>query len=222
MFIFLSRCLLAVDILTRDVTHKIPVDGQAVHSDGISAMYVVGSLVPNNLALITIGSKITKDLAAWDIANEAMLYKVQLEFYVDLIKFCEKTKIAVCGSSALGNLVIIDLQTGDIIYNCQITGLVDMYLSKSSNHVLLATKCKGIIVMRLNDYSEVKTICFPKNREELTKIAVDPYEQFIIVGYRSGLVSIYLIRSGEIISNLLEHQSIITGLFCWNQVQVNP
>ena len=214
------RFLLAVDIHTREVMHKISVDGQIVHRDGITAMYFVGSLVSNNIGLLTIGSKITKDLAAWDVSGEVMLYKVQLEFFVDLIQICQKTKLAVCGNTVLGYVTTIDLRNGDIVHERQVTGLIDIYLPKSSTHVLLATRTKGIIVMRLSDFSDIKTICLPRNTEELTKIAVDPYEYFIVGGYRSGLVNIYLVTSGLLVTSLMEHQYMITGLFCWNQVQV--
>ena len=212
------RFIIGVDVYSRDIVYKIPVDSEIVHSDGITAMHFASSA--GNVDLLTIGTKVSRDLAAWNIESQAMIYKVDLNFYSNLFNLNVNHHLAVCGNSTSCDVVFVNIGSGDVMYRKEHSDLVDLYLSKSADHVLLASRKDGISVMDVKNQEIIRTMGKTVDNETLTLISLDPYEHFLFTGYRSGRVSVFQIASGLCITTLEGHCAEISSLFCWNQEQV--
>ena len=208
-----KKCLIAVDIRTKDILFTLPQDD--IHEEGVTQLMFV-TLNKEDDALLTIGSKRSKDLAFWNLNEEKMLFKIDLNCFVDQVKV-DHSK-AICGSAREGVLLFIDLVGGNIlarVEDTELIGLTDMVMSKDGNYILVATRHAGITVYDSNSYRSVKTIADEEsnvNNATPFKICMDSEEKFLFVGYDMGGIIVYLLHNGQDVLRILGHKSKINNL----------
>lgn len=208
-----KKCLIAVSVHTKDVLYTLPQEN--VHEEGVTQMMFM-SMEKEDDSLITIGSKKSKDLGFWNLEQEEMEYKIDLNCFVEKISVFQHT--AVCASSREGVLLFIDLDKGEItkrIEDTELIGLTDMLVSNNGSFVMIATKHSGVTVYNTSSYNIVKTIADEsKNQNDSPfTICTDPEEQFLCVGYDMGGIAVYFMLTGQEILRLSDgHASKINSL----------
>ena len=210
-----KKCLIGVDVRTKDVLYTLP--QEEVHEEGVTHIEIITG-VNEGECLLTIGSKRSRDMAFWDLDSEEMLFKLELGCFVDQVKVIGI--IAMCASSREGVLLFIDLREGKVtkrVEDTELIGLTDMIVSENGGYVLIATRHNGVNVYDAKSYLLLKTIADETkdiSNQHMTpsKICLDPYEQFLFVGYDMGQIVVYLMLTGQEVLRLDKHTSRINSL----------
>lgn len=212
----LQRCLLGVDVRTKEPIFRLPAED--VHKEGVNKMVFVKGVRKGLSGLISIGSRMSKDLGYWDLESEELDYKIDLNCYADHLRVHEEKKLAVCASSEEGHVIVVDLLMGKIIHRIEDPKYVDLsdaLITWEGKHLLLATKSAGVIVYSLSKAAEVKAISRPEEDRPMispSKILMDTGENFLFVGRENGAISIHLTMTGECIYTLEKHTDRINTL----------
>ncbi len=212
-----QRYLLGIDVKSRSPIYTIPV--QNVHNEGISQIHFVKGMRKGLSGLVTVGSKLSKDLAYWDLETEELDYKVNLGCYVNHVVIHDNQKLAVCASSAVGMLIVVDLAKGEVrqaVEKNTFKDLADLHVSKQGEHALLATVREGVMVHNLKTGALVKVINSGTNTsgQKLvpSKVCMDQEEFSIMVGYQTGQIKIFATVNGQLLQTLDQHTGKINSL----------
>ena len=219
-----NKCFLIVDINTREIQGVI--DCGNVHTQGISKVAISSA---NNF--VSVGAGKSKDLAIWK--NQELTHKIDLESEAKFLFVHDDKQIAVCLSPTAGILTIVNIFDGKIhlaVEEDSFKKISDAYLSKNGEHVLLATQKEGIIVYSIRSGDVVKVIGkvtdSQENETEVkykqfpTKIAVDPLELILAVGYKNGEIDLYYIPSGSLIHSIQAHTAQVNTLTFYSTINL--
>ena len=221
-----QRVLLGVNIHTRDVLTNIIVED--IHREGISKIIFADNVNEAVNGLLTIGSKMSKDLAMWNLDTEQLCFCLELEFFADHVQVLTSESLAICTGSDSGSVAVVDLEEGEIkqkFSRAEYEGHSSMCVSREGDHVLLATKHHGVAIINLASETQMKTIGepvhfnmrpsngkLPTTLPIPTQLAVDPAEHFLFVGCLNGLINIYSIATGDYIDTLKGHKKTVNSL----------
>lgn len=209
-----QNCLIGVESRTREILYTIPVVD--VHQDGISQIFFVKGIRGGLQSLVTIGTKLSKDLGYWDLESEQLQYKVDFEHFPDTVLMNTSKKIAVCASIPNGTIYIVNLPTGEIAKTLTQEAwkdIKDLYVSNQGDHLIIVKQNGEVSVVSVLSQTEVKTLKLSsKHQGAPCKVTMDDTESFIIVGFTDGVLEVCLTASGESVIQLQYHTSIITSL----------
>ena len=209
-----QMCLLGIDIRSKEIAYIISVTANGVHKHGISDM----TFLQDSLQVLTVGSKLSKDLACWNLESQELKWKVNLEHHAQLVKIADEKVVTV--SPEGGVLTVVHSESGETIVSSQIsvTGVEDIYISKQAKHLLLCSSTKGLTVMDLESAAICKTVDLATFSNDgvgkITKVTMDPTEQFVFIAYSSGVIDVVSITRGEQVTRLTGHTKAVTSLVC--------
>ena len=212
-----QRVIMGINVETKDVLYTIPVTD--AHHNGISELVAIEKDVGGvTNGLVSVGDRLSKDLAFWDLSKQCLVFVVSLGCYPSMVKVRHTQGIAVCASPESSTLVIVDLAQGKIQHSIHGSGLKDMndiLLSDFSAQCLVATQASGIVIYDIQTAAQVKSILLPEVDGILsmpTKLLLDPEEQFILAGQSNGNIQILLEETGELIHVLQSHTDAVNSL----------
>ena len=201
-----QRCLLAVDVRSKDVVHTIPIDD--VHQDGVTRLLFAAGSDENEHYILTFGSKVAQDLSLWDLEEEKLEFTLPLNVFVEHVQL--HGAMAICASPREGVLLFVDLNEGKLVSRIDESDLVnmaDMVVSNNGQFVCIATAESGINVYSREQLKVIKNfgerlMTSSGSRIAPTKMCIDHRERFVVVGYSSGEIIVYWLANGQTVLRL--------------------
>ena len=214
-----ERCLLAIDVQSRNIAYTITVG--EMHPEGITRILFVKK--PQDVVgykLITFGTKSSKDVAVWDLEAEEMLEAFEdVDCFIDYaIVVPMVNDLVACLSSTAGILLSLDLQQLEVVQRIQDESFhqaLDFAVSSQGLFAIVVTKHHNISIWSLDGGNLMKSIVIPTEQQStlpVTKVSLDPSEQFFCAGAANGKIAIVTIRSGKILHLLEGHSMCIRSL----------
>ena len=208
-----QRCLLGIDIRSKEIVYTIPVTANNVHNHGISDMMFLG----DSLQVITVGNKMSKDLASWNLESQDLLWKINFDFHAR-VKTTDANKIVVV-SSENGLANVINTESGEILLSeshrvIKVAG--DIYVTKQCKDLVMGSSTFGLSRMDLETGTVVDLMppsdLADNNIGKVTRITMDADEKFIFTGYTSGIIEVFSLERKEVATRLDCHDGRIVSL----------
>ena len=226
-----QRCLLGINIHTRDVVHNIEVVD--LHQEGIAQILFVANQHGTDNGLVTIGAKMSKDLGFWDLKSERLTFSIDLKCFADHVELLPEDGLIVLGSSDSGAVLVLDLEEGELVQRFEkeeYEGMSSLLITSQGRHALISTRWHGVIVLDLDTGDHCKSFGEEIHKENKadgkvspkapvpTKVVMDYKEHFVFVGCHNGTICIYCIATGACVKTLEGHSSRINSL-CFDNDQ---
>ena len=209
----LQRCLFGIDVKSKEIAYTIPVSVNDVHNHGISEMM----FLQDSLQILTVGNKMSKDLACWNLESQELLWKVNLDHHAQHVKATDDAKLVVA-SPENGVLTVIGSESGETLAAASdelVTGTEAIYVSKQGKHLLMGSATTGIRVMDLETAEICKSVGPHMPTDDVgkvTRITMDVLEQFVFMGYSSGIIDAFSIATGDLVTRLVGHHTTVVSL----------
>ena len=210
----LQRCLLGIDIKSKEIAYTIPVTANNVHNHGISEMM----FLQDSLHILTVGNKLSKDLACWNLESQELLWKINLDHHPQYVKATDDDKLVV-ENPENGVLTVISSESGETLAtasNESVTEAEAMYVSKHGKHLLMGSATAGIRVMDLETAVICKSVDPPdlptNDVGKVTQITMDALEQFVFMGYSTGIIDVFSIATEDFVTRLTGHRTTVVSL----------